>query len=67
MTSALLSLNDNTTIKTDAMELNFMRSKASDFNDNLPVSDGKIQMPSICDSMGVKGDDCTNLKLTSQV
>lgn len=67
MTSSHLSINENTTIKTDSMELSFKRSKATDFEDNIPVSEGKIQMPPLCASMGLQGDGCENLKLTSQV
>lgn len=67
MTSSHLSLNENTTIKTGSMEMSFKRSKATDFSEDFPVSEGKIKMPPLCESMGLQGDDCTNLKLTAQV
>ena len=49
------------------MELSSKRSKASDFGDSLAISDGKVSMPNMCEAVGAKGDDCTNLKMTSQV
>jgi hypothetical protein len=49
------------------MELSSQRNRASSFGNNLPITDGKITMPNLCEAVGAKGDDCTNLKLTSQV
>ena len=67
MTSMLLSMNTNSVIKTGSMELSSQRSRASSFGDDLPITAGKITMPNLCEAVGAKGDDCTNLKLTSQV
>jgi len=67
MTSSHLSLNQNSSLKTGSMELNFLRSKASSFGDSLAVSEGNIKMPNLCHSVGAQGDDCENLKMTSQV
>ncbi len=67
MSSMHLSLNENSVIKTGSMELSSQRNRASSFGNNLPITDGKITMPNLCEAVGAKGDDCTNLKLTSQV
>ena len=61
MTSSHLSLNQNSSLKTGSMELNFLRSKASSFGDSLAVSEGNIKMPNLCHSVGAQGDDCDNL------
>jgi hypothetical protein len=67
MTSTHLSVNQNSSLKTASMELNSFRSRASDFGDSLPVSEGKISVPNLCSATGATGDSCDNLKLTSQV
>jgi hypothetical protein len=67
MTSSKLSLNQNIAMKTKSMEQNFQRSKAADFGNSVPVTEGNIAVPPLCESMGVTGDACSNLKVTSQV
>ena len=66
MTSSKLSLNQGSQTKTKSMELNFQRSKASDIG-HINMSEGGIQVPPLCEIMGLTGDDCSNLKMTSQV
>ena len=67
MTASKLSLNDENNVKTKSMEMNFKRSKASDFDKDIKMSEGAISVPPLCESMGLTGDSCTNLKVTSQV
>lgn len=66
MTASKLSLNEDSQIKTKSMEMGFKRSKATDFGD-IKMSEGAITLPPLCESMGLTGDACSNLKVTSQV
>lgn len=67
MTAYKLSLGQDSTIKTSSMELNFQRSKASNFSNNVAISQGQIQMPNLCEATGAQDSDCRNLVLTTQV
>lgn len=67
MTAYKLSLNQNSSMKTSSMELNFLKNKASDFNSEVSTSSGKITMPNLCAATGTTGNDCNNLVLTTQV
>ena len=64
--SSKLSLNQESLIKTESIELNFKKSKATDFNkSNLIMSEGNIKMPPLCEPLYAA--ECDNLVLTSQV
>ncbi len=69
MTSYKLSLGQENCIRTSSIELNFKRSKALDFNSNVAVSEGQIQMPNLCNALGelINSAACDNLVLTTQV
>ena len=67
MTSSKLSLNQETAMKSKSMEQTFKRSKASDFGETVQMTEGAISVPPLCQSMGLTGDACANLKVTSQV
>lgn len=67
MTASKLSLNEDSQIKTKSMEMGFKRSKASDFGNDIKMTEGAIALPPLCESMGLTGDACSNLKVTSQV
>ena len=54
-------------MKSKSMEMTFKRTKASDFGSDVKMSEGGISVPPLCESMGLVGDACTNLKVTSQV
>ena len=67
MTASKLSLNQDSQIKTKSMELNFKKSKATDFDSNVKMSDGAIQLPPLCETIGLGSSSCEDVKLTSQV
>ena len=60
-------MNEDSQTITKSMELSFKRSRASDFGSDVKMSEGGISVPPLCESMGLVGDACTNLKVTSQV
>ncbi len=67
MTQSKLSMNQEQAMKTKSMEQTFKRSKASDFGSGIAMSEGAIAVPPLCEAIGLTGDACTNLKVTSQV
>ena len=68
MTAYKLSLGQQNSIKTSSTELNFKRNKALDFSSNVAVSEGQIQMPNLCNALGLMNSAaCDNLVLTTQV
>ena len=67
MTAYKLSLNQNSSMKTSSMELNFLKNKASDFDSEVSTSSGKIKMPNLCEATGITGSDYDNLVVTTQV
>ena len=68
MTLTKLSLNQDLAIESSAMQMNFRKTNASSFTNNLKMSQGSISVPSsLCDSFQMDPVSCSNNLITSQV
>ena len=67
MISSKLDLNEELLTKTASMELNHKKNSAANFTNNIKMSEGEIVAPSICESLRIANDSCSNLILNSQV
>ena len=67
MISSKLDLNQELLIRTTSMELNHKKSRAIHFKNDIKMSEGKIEIPFLCQSLRITNDSCSKLILTSQV
>lgn len=67
MTSSKLSLNQETNIKTNSLELNLKRNLIKDITKNLQMDEVNIEIPSLCESMKSDKETCKNSVIISQV
>ena len=68
MTLTKLSLNQDLAIESSAMQMNFRKTNASSFTNNLKISHGSISVPSsLCVSFQMDPVSCSNNLITSQV
>lgn len=62
-----ISFNQDLQQKTNTMELNYKRTRASSFKSDVKMTAGRIVMPSLCETYRLANNECSNLILTSQV
>ena len=68
MTLTKLSLNQDLAIESSAMQMNFKRTNASNFKNDLKMSQGRISIPtSLCDSFQMDPIACSKNCISSQV
>lgn len=67
MTLGKLSLNQDIQSKTSSMEMNFKKSKTSDFDTNIKSVEGEIKIPNLCQSLKLNDVECSTRVLMSQV
>ena len=63
-----LRLNQDLAIESSAMQMNFKRTNASNFKNDLKMSQGRISIPtSLCDSFQMDPIACSKNCISSQV
>ena len=68
MTLTKLSLNQDLVIESSTMKMNFKKTNASNFKNDLKMSQGSISVPtSLCDSFQMDPIACSNNLIISQV